>query len=157
MTGNKILDGILMGFNLLSIFLVLAFFVYTGMFYVKPLPDNNVEFTKFKERSKYQIIEAKIYKLDRMVLNLQSRKARMRNIDLQVQFLLFKEEFIAFLETNKHVVYDKIIEIVAGMEADEINSVTGKILLEERIKKAVEEIAHAPVVKTVYFTVFVVQ
>ncbi|MBF0298451.1 MAG: flagellar basal body-associated FliL family protein [Oligoflexia bacterium] len=151
------IDYVLMAFNLVGVLAVLGFFIYTTVLYTRPLPDNKVELVSFKENSKYQIMEAKIYKLDRMFLNLQSRKARMRNIDLQVQFLLFKDDFVAFLDKNKHIVYDKIIEIIASMEADEVNSVTGKILLEERIKKAVEEIAKTPVIKTVYFTTFVVQ
>jgi flagellar FliL protein len=43
------------------------------------------------------------------------------------------------------------------MKASELNSITGKILLESRIKKRLNSILGAPIIKRIYFSKFIIQ
>ena len=57
----------------------------------------------------------------------------------------------------KHIVRDSFLDIAGEMKPDELNSLTGKILLENRIKQRLNQAAGKKIVQELYFTKFVVQ
>jgi flagellar FliL protein len=61
------------------------------------------------------------------------------------------------MKTNVSVVLDRLIVISSKMGADELNTLTGKILLEDRLRKDINTIFGKPVVKSIFFSRYTVQ
>ena len=131
-------------------------FVYTEIFYERPEISNETEFEKLKnESSKVRI--PKSFKLKKMIINLDSPTRRLRFLEIEMQFITHKKDQTELLETNIAIIQDSIIEVVTRMKPHELNSIAGKILLEERIKGKVNHILKKRILKEIYFTRFVVQ
>ncbi|MEC8623527.1 MAG: flagellar basal body-associated FliL family protein, partial [Bdellovibrionota bacterium] len=58
---------------------------------------------------------------------------------------------------NKHIVRDTFLDIAGEMSPEELNSLTGKLLLESRIKNRLNKDMGSKIVQELYFTKFVVQ
>ena len=69
-------------------------------------------------------------------MNLPARTARLRFLELEISLFPFKEKQKAKLEALTPILKDTIIDVSSKMSPDELNSISGKILLEERIKKS---------------------
>lgn len=96
--------------------------------------------------------------IKKFVVNLHSRSSRLRYLDLEMNVLTFTEEQKGLVKANEHIFKDVVIEIASHLEPDDLDSVTGKILLENKIKKAINaKLGNQPVVKQIYFSGFVVQ
>jgi flagellar protein FliL len=96
--------------------------------------------------------------IKKFVVNLHSRSSRLRYLDLEMNILTFEEEQKQIIKGNEHIFKDVVIEIAAQLEPDDLDSVTGKILLENKIKKQVNaKLGDPPVVKQIFFSGFVVQ
>ena len=52
---------------------------------------------------------------------------------------------------------DAIIDIASNMAPEELNTVAGKVILEERIRKRLNDFFGKSLVKEIYFSIFVVQ
>lgn len=83
--------------------------------------------------------------------------ARLRYLDMQMNFQLFNDKLEEELVQKKAIIYDKIIQIASTYSADEINSITGKMFFEEKVRTAIREIVGRPVIKSIYFTTFTVK
>ncbi len=129
---------------------------------IKPPPtDQAAEATKLKtdaiEQTQLQPVPIK-----KFVVNLYSKESRLRYLDLEMSVLTFIPEQKEIVKSNEHVFKDVVIEIASQLGPEELDTVTGKLLLENRIKKQVNERlqklgAIGPVVKQIYFSGFVVQ
>ncbi len=99
--------------------------------------------------------------IKKFVVNLHSRETRLRYLDLEMNVLTFREEQKEFIKTFEYVFKDTVIEIASKLAPEELDTVTGKILLENKIKTQVNEklnkLVGEPVVKQIYFSGFVVQ
>lgn len=96
--------------------------------------------------------------IKKFVVNLHSGGSRLRYLDLEMNVLTFSEDQKAVVKANEHVFKDVVIEIASHLGPDDLDSVTGKILLENKIKKQVNaKLGDPPVVKQIYFSGFVVQ
>lgn len=156
MTGNKAVDNAILFLTLLATAACLGIFVYTEMIYKRPLPQNDQEMTLLMSDSKSQVFPAP-FKLDKLIINLKSRKTRLRFLNLQAYIVPLYENTDDIFESNRAIINDAIIQIAGRMEADELNSISGKILLEDRVKKAINKITRKQLVKELLFTKFVVQ
>jgi flagellar FliL protein len=156
MTGKPALDKILMGLNLATLLGGLALFIYTNVVYKKPLPDESTELSELEKSARLQT-EVGPFKLDKMTINLASEQSRLRFLDVEVHLLPFKEEGLKTLEEHKTKLFDIIIEVAGTLSPDELNSVSGKILLENRLKKKINEYLRNQVVREIFFSTFVVQ
>jgi flagellar FliL protein len=156
MTGNKAIDNVILFLTLLATAGCLGVFVYTEMIYKKPLPQNDVEMAALMKDGKEQVFPAP-FKLDPLIINLKSRKTRLRFLNLQIYIVPLNNNSDDLFENSRAMINDAIIQIAGAMEADELNSISGKILLEDRIKKAINEITRVQVVKGLLFTKFVIQ
>jgi flagellar FliL protein len=96
--------------------------------------------------------------LKKFVVNLHSGSTRLRYLDIEMNVLPFHEDQKQIISDNEHVFKDVVIEIASHLNPDDLESVTGKILLENRIKKQVNaKLGDPPVIKQIYFSGFIVQ
>ena len=68
--------------------------------------------------------------LDEIVVNLYSREARLRFLDTQLNLVLYNEADRELALILKPHIFDALIDISGNMSPVELNSVTGRILLE---------------------------
>lgn len=156
MTGKPLIDKILMALNLAALFGCLGVFVYTTKMYQKPLPDEATEFDGLKEDAKKRT-EIPPYKMEKLTMNLYSTGSRLRFLDLELHLLPFTEEQTKLLDNHKAHLVDMIIEVVGDMSPDELNSISGKILLESRLKKRINDFMGSQTVREIFFSTFVIQ
>ncbi len=156
MTGKPLVDKILVGLNLATLLGGLALFIYTNVVFKKPLPIEEQEFNDLKNSARLQS-DLPPFKLEKMTINLSSEQTRLRFIEIEVHLLPFKEEDNKTLESFKPQLLDLLIEVTSSMQPDELNSVSGKILLESRLKKRVNDYLKGQYVREIYFSTFTVQ
>jgi len=156
MTGNKTIDMALISLMTLASAAVLALFVYTEMLYTKPLPDEKVEKQKMIQEAKALNFKEAI-KLDKLTINLPTERSRLHYLDLESYLIPFKSETRDIVDKKKAIIYDSIIDVASNMESDELNTVMGKMLFENRIKNRINEVLGGKKIKDIQFTVFVVQ
>jgi flagellar FliL protein len=125
---------------------------------IKPEPTNqDVETQKLKDEAIAQTQVLPV-PLKKFVVNLHSRSSRLRYLDIEMNILTFREDQKEIIKANEHIFKDAVIEIASHLDPDDLDSVTGKILLENKIKKRVnEKLGEPPVIKQIYFSGFVVQ
>ena len=156
MTGNKIVDYVIIALSMLFTFLAIGYFAFTNMIYEKPGVDNQHEFNQLKaESSEVQVKNA--YEIKRLIVNLSARSTRLRYIEMNLHLVPFKSKYLAIIEKYDAQIKDSIIEIAGKMSAEEINSISGKILLESRVKNQINLVMGKPVVKQILFSKFTVQ
>ena len=95
--------------------------------------------------------------LEEISVNLYSRKTRLRFLNIKLDLELFQNGMQEKLKDLTPVINDQLIDIAGNMKAGELNSITGKILLESRIKKRLNNILGAPIIKRIYFSKFIIQ
>lgn len=157
MTGNPMLDRIILGLCLFVGLSTVGLFVYTENIYKKKLPNNEEETKALLEDSKKLAQNLATYKIEKLVINLPTNSGRMRYLELGLAMTPFKPDGIEILEKNKEMLLDAIISVASGMEAQELGSITGKILLEDRVKKLIHKRLDREVIKEIFFTKFVIQ
>lgn len=122
-----------------------------------PATDQALEEETLKKEAT-AVTQLKPVPLKKFVVNLHSKSSRLRYLDIEMNVLTFNEEQKELVKANEHVFKDVVIEIASQLEPEDLESVTGKILLENRIKKAVNaKLGGQPVIKQIYFSGFVVQ
>ncbi len=156
MTGNKKIDTIILGISTLMTLAVLGTFVYTEIIYERPLPDGEEEKANLLASSKNST-ETGHYKLEKMIINLNSAGSRLRFLDVEMHLVPFKESYNDIFEQSKAFISDSVIDITSNMRPEELNSIAGKILLEDRIKKRLNSYYKKTYVKGIFFSRFVVQ
>ena len=160
MTGKKLLDTILLGLMVLSTMAVVGLFYYTEKMYKRPPIDEKKERETFLKEGNAKTLPA-FYKLDKITVSLvpkdPSGMQRMRYVELEIHLVLFTADDAGIIKTYLSVVQDKIITVASKMGADELNSLTGKILLEDRLKKEVNKALAKTVVKSIFFSRYIVQ
>lgn len=156
MTGKPLIDKILMGLNLAALFGCLGIFIYTTKIYKKPLPEESIEFDGLKEGARKRT-EVSPFKMEKLTINLYSTGSRLRFIDLEMHLLPFNEEQTKILETHKSHLVDMTIDVIGDMSPEELNSVSGKILLESRLKKRINDFLDSQVIREIFFSTFVIQ
>lgn len=160
MTGKKLVDTILVALTLLTTLGVLGLFYFTEKMYKKPPIDE----AKEKEALMKQTDEKatpELFKLETMVFSLipkdNQKVQRMRYLEIEVHLVLFEAEDKEMLKNNLPIVQDRIMEISSKMGPEELSTLSGKILLENRIKTEINQKLNKPVVKTIYFSRYIVQ
>ncbi|MBC7539479.1 MAG: flagellar basal body-associated FliL family protein [Bacteriovorax sp.] len=160
MTGKKLLDMILLGVMTLTTLAVIGLFYYTEKMYKRPPIDESREKEALLKEGNPKALPA-FFKLEKMTVSLvpkdNSGIQRMRYVELEIHLVLFKSDDAGIIKTYLSVVQDKIITVASKMGADELNSLTGKILLEDRLKKEINKSLGKPVVKSIFFSRYIVQ
>tara|TARA_Y100000590_G_C15748041_1_gene1023008 strand:+ start:8075 stop:8545 length:471 start_codon:yes stop_codon:yes gene_type:complete len=156
MTGNRMIDNVLIGAMLTASLVTFGLFFYSLKVYQKPLPQDSVERTALLEDSKKKVF-AEAFKLDKLIVNLKSRTSRLRFLDLQTYLVPFKNSQVDILEENKSIINDIIIDESSRILPEELNTVSGKLIFENRLRKRINEKMKMPIVKDIFFSRFVVQ
>jgi flagellar FliL protein len=160
MTGKKMLDMILLGVMMLATLGVVGEFYWTEKIYKKPLIDENKEkMSLFKETDPKTL--PVFYKLDKITISLvpksEARVSRMHWLEIEVQLALFNESDIGFVKAYQAAVLDRIIEISSKMGPEELNTLSGKMLLEDRLKREINKALGKTIVKSIFFPRYIIQ
>lgn len=131
--------------------------VYYSHNMIKPAPTDTAAETEAMKNSAMEDSTLKPVPIKKFVVNLHSRASRLRYLDLEMNVLTFHADQIEVVKANEHIFKDIVIEIGSQLEPGDLDSVTGKILLENKIKKQVNAKLGQPVVKQIFFSGFVVQ
>ncbi len=156
MTGNKSIDKIILLLTLAASITAAGVFIYTEMIYKRPLPNNEAELAKLKDETKNNFLPES-FKLDKIIVNLPSNTTRLRFLDAEIHLVIFDKNDSAILEENKAKINDVIIEVASSMEPDELNSISGKLIFENRVKSRINGFLSKIIIKELFYTKFVVQ
>lgn len=156
MTGHRLADIILVGIATLVGAALLGVFVYTEILYEPPTIDDQAELQSMREALQKQAV-LPTYKLEKLIINLPTATARLRFLDTEIHLVSFNSQDHQLYEERKPQIHDLIISTAGQMQPEELNSISGKILLEDRIRRGINQIVGKVAVKEVLFARFVVQ
>ena len=131
-------------------------FVYTQLIYVHPLPDNELEKAELKRDSREEVV-TKSFKVEKLIVNLPSRKTRLRFLAITTHLVPFKESEIKIIKGKEIQIKNVIIEQTSKLMANELNTISGKVILEGRLKKALNALFSKETIKDIHFSRFTVQ
>src|SRR6478609_2461707 len=121
--------------------------VYYSHNMIKPEPtDQAAEVENLKNTAAEQV-QVQPVPMKKFVVNLHSRSTRLRYLDVEMNILPFHNDQKELIKANEYVFKDVLIEIASQLEPDDLNTLSGKILLENKIKKQVNAKLGQPVVK----------
>lgn len=124
---------------------------------LKPAPTDQALEREKLQKDALQGAQLQPVPIKRFVVNLHSRATRLRYLDLEMNVLTFSEEQKEIVRSNEHIFKDAVVEIASKLSPEDLDTVTGKILLENKIKTRVNHKFGQPVVRQIYFSGFVVQ
>ena len=158
MLGIPIVDKIIALINVLAVSVVVGFFAYSNFIAKTPPIDEQIE-EMLLEKSAMINNESKSYKVDKLIINLQSRSTRLRFLDTEVNLEPFSVADLEYFAqaVPKAIIYDTIIDLVSQMKPQELTSLSGKIILGSRIKNHLNQAFRQKKIKRVFFSTFVVQ
>ncbi len=155
MTGNPSIDKIILGLNGIVVSAAVALIFYSAN--LKAPPANpEAEFTQMTRNSMVELDKSSV-KFPEMIINLYSRQARLRFLNFKMDIEVFDDGQQAVIADYKSRIADTIIDIIGNMKPKELNSITGRILLESRIKKRVNGFIGQPTIKKIYFSKYIIQ
>ncbi|MCB9061023.1 MAG: flagellar basal body-associated FliL family protein [Halobacteriovoraceae bacterium] len=158
MTGNNVLDKIILILALLATVAAAGVHVYTNMIFSRPSPIEEIERRKFeKELATHEIIQG--LAIEDMIINLRGETKRLRFLNLTVNIVPFEKNDVELFgdNTNRPYIQDMIIRLAGDMSPEDLNSISGKLIFEDKIKTAIDDYFKRPAVKEIFFTKFVVQ
>jgi flagellar FliL protein len=160
MTGKKMLDNILLGVMLLSTLAVAGLFFYTEKIYKRPPINEEAEKAALMSTNDAKTIPT-FFKVDKLTISLtpkeEATNTRMRWLELEVHLVLFDSSDLDMVKGNLPIVQDRIIDIASKMSPEELNSLSGKILLEDRLRREINKGLKKATVKNVLFASYIVQ
>jgi flagellar protein FliL len=155
MTGNKKADLAIMITSLVASLAVMGVIAFRMFIFQKQLPDPQaLQNLLIQERKD---IDTGTFPMKKMIVNLQSRKSRLRFLDIKLDLMPFSRRDLDVLARNRHTIQDIIIDTASRMYPHELNKLTGRIILENRIKGQVQDRLGYPIIKNIYFSRFVIQ
>lgn len=149
------INKILLFLSLIVSIGTLSIFIY-WFNYEKPLPTDSVETEKLL-KAKNEIKAENSFQIKKLVVNLPSRPGRLKFLETGIYFVPFQSSDIKILEDHEFILRDTVIDIAGKMQEDELNTVTGKILLEEKLVSQINLIFKRNIIKELYFSAFIVQ
>jgi len=156
MTGRLMVDLILMGMSLLATLGTAGLLYYQNFIYQRPMIDVTQQEGQMIEEVK-KSLEISGLKLEDMTFNISSRVGRLRFLDLSVEVMPMPGLPLKVLEDHKIALQDIFILKASEMNDDELNTVSGKLIFESRIKEEAELLFKRPAISRVVFTKFVIQ
>lgn len=160
MTGKKLFDNILLGVMLLSTLAVAGLFYYTEKVYKRPPINEEAEKTALMQSVDGKALPT-FFKVDKLTISLTPKSeavnTRMRWLELEVHLVLFESGDVDFVKRNLPVVQDRIIDVSSKMAPEELNSLSGKILLEDRLRREINKALGKVAVKNIFFASYIVQ
>jgi flagellar FliL protein len=156
MTLKPKLDKIVLALNGLIVAAAVGLVWYSHNIVSPPLTDSQKQFSNLIDSSVSDFKRTPVT-FKEIVVNLYSRQRRLRFLNLTMNIEVYDDGQEEIVKTYKPFINDRLIDIAGNMKPDEVNSVTGRILLESRIKKNFNQAVGAKVIKKIYFSKFIVQ
>jgi flagellar FliL protein len=156
MTGNSTFDKIILGLNALIVGAAVGLIWYSHNVLSPPATDSQKQFSDLIDTSVSDFKRTPVT-FKEIVVNLYSRQRRLRFLNLTMNIEVYDDGQEEIVKTYKPFINDRLIDIAGNMKPEEVNSVTGRILLESRIKKNFNEAVGSKVIKKIYFSKFIVQ
>ena len=156
MTGNPTIDRILAILNMVVILGAAGLVFYSNNMIKKPAVNPEDKFSQMAENA-IEESQKELVMLPEQVINLYSRERRLRFLNLIVNLEPFESKQTEAVNEVRPIIIDGLIDIASQMKPDEVNSVTGRMTLETRLKKHVNDFVGGPLIKKVYFSKFIVQ
>lgn len=150
------LDKILLGLNGIGIAAAAGLVVYSHTS-IKRIPTDEQMQVGSMVKESISLAQITPLTLPKQTVNLYSRQTRLRFLDTQMNIEVFQESDKETITKYKAFLYDSLIEVAGNMKPEELNSVTGRILLEKRIKNKFHEILGKKLIRKIYFSKFVIQ
>lgn len=115
-----------------------------------------------KEKEKFLKLEAEkqkiiFYSLPKIQTNITSPYQRVMQVELTIALEPSDARLIPEIGTYQAFINDLVISIVSQNTSEELNSVSGKIILAEKIKNGLNEKMRKNAIKRVLFSTFSVQ
>jgi flagellar FliL protein len=125
---------------------------------IKPPPTDQVAEAEAIKTDAITSTQLQPVLIKKFAVNLHSRSTRLRYLDIEMNVLTFEEAQKPIIKASEHLFKDMAIEVASHLDPEELDSITGKILFENKVKKRVNAlISEKPTIKQIYFSVFVVQ
>lgn len=157
MTGKPLLDKILIALNALVVLAAAGLVVYSHVG-IKREPTNQLKEEEKLVQEAKDLAFTKPHSMKSFTVNLHSQTNRLRFLEVEMNLVPFSNAQLPQIKDAETLIKDSLIQIAAEMEPDDVGSVTGKILLENRLKKAVNDrIGGQPLIKQILFSKFVIQ
>jgi len=155
-TGKKFIDLIIIGVLTLITASTAGIYAYSEFMYTRPLVDESSEHLSLHQNLKNSMPKEGL-KIEKIAVNIKSESARLRYLELSMQIIPFALKHKEILEKAAPLIYDRIGQVAGKMTPEDLNSISGKILFEDRLKRKLNEDFDDQIVREIYFTSFVVQ
>ena len=135
---------------------VLGFFYYSINLYT---PDTFSD-EELHKQSKEKLLDQSFLlpvPVERVVINLPTNKSRLRFLELEMSIETIKKDHQKKIEKIKPIIKDAAISIAGKMTPEELNSISGKLLLEERLKKKIRQTINESIISRIFYSRFVIQ
>lgn len=135
---------------------VLGFFYYSISIYT---PDTFSD-EKLREKALNETTENSFLlpvPIERVVINLPTSNSRLRFLELEMSIETIKEEHQEKVKNLKPIIIDAAINIAGSMSPEELNSLSGKLLLEERLKRKIRQKTKQSIISRIFYSRFVIQ
>ncbi len=156
MTGNPTLDKIILGINAVIVTAAAGLVYYSNNMIIPPPTDTDQQFKQMVQGGLSDLKRPPVV-FKEAVVNLYSKQRRLRFLDLVMNIEVYEDGQEETIKLYKPFINDRLIDIAGNMSPEEVNSVTGKLLLESRIKNHVNKYLGKKVIKKIYFSKFIVQ
>lgn len=124
---------------------------------LKPEPtDQHAEKAKLRDSLNQQVSLTPV-PIKKITVNLSSHANRLRFLNLEMSILPFFEDQKAIISKHEYLIKNVVIELASTLTPAEVETVTGKMLFESKIKKQVNAKLGQPVIKQIFFSGFVIQ
>ena len=144
--------------------LSLVTFGVLGFFYYTIFIHENAIFNDDKLKKEYQdevITKDKEFvppvNIPRLLINLQSNNSRLRFLELELSIETLDLKSQKLVEKYDAIIKDVAINIVSKMSPEDLNSLSGKLLLEKRLKKKIRQMTNQRFISRIVYRRFVVQ
>lgn len=127
---------------------------------IKPAPTDQVAETEELKQKALAQTQVEAVPIKKFVVNLHSKSSRLRYLDVEMNILTFSKDQKEVIKANEHIFKDVVIEIASRKDPEELDSLSGKLIFENDIKKAINKRLGSeavPLVNKIYFSGFVVQ
>jgi flagellar FliL protein len=157
------MQKILVLLNLAVVLIATVVVFYAHNMIKAPETDQAAEATQLKDNA---LAQSQIHSvpLKKIVVNLESKSTKLRYLDVQMNVVTFNEEEKEIIKAYEYVFKDAVVDIASYLVPEDLDTITGKILFEKRLKDKVNDkirlinsSINQPVIKQIFFSGFVVQ
>ena len=160
MSVAKSLLTLIFPLSILASLVAVGMFAYTWMDYQSSLLDEEENKRLLIAESRNRLLplpSSSLFTIEKLIVNLPSRTTRLRFLNLTAHLVPHKEHAMKALERQQAPIKDLIIRVASTIEPDELNSISGRIILENRLKKGINALIGREAIREIYFSKFVIQ